>query len=373
MAAIALPDVPGAASRLAASLLRAKEHIRDFVANQQHRIRQFTVAAQYFGTFMRTLFQFFIIIVLARMVVGFFSKPLEFIMLGMACIFLAVTYVIYYIFLIPPFSIIVFAIWFLLFDIIPLLLYVVVQAVLFALGSLIMGIMALINHTSKEGILNKMLMCHNSVAAWYKVPNYHLRNMKTRGVFCSRECFPGYYPSTTGSVCVRQPYYQPSYCPQAQVMRMYMDNKKDILYAFNDYNTTTNFKYLGKNPEQREKLMKKYYLEKLAFLNTCETNMKKYDAVPLTICSCLDILKTTHNMDDIMIARLKKVCNHAYCNSKTTLGFCAMSQVQKEEDQEIFWVKLIKIIIYIVVMIILIFMLFELLATSAGKSLLKKE
>jgi hypothetical protein len=233
--------------------------------------------------------------------------------------------------------------------------------------------MALINHTSKDGILNKMIMCHNSVAAWYKVPNFHLRNMKTRGVFCNRECLPGYYPSTTGSICVRQPYYQPSYCPQAQVMRMYMDKKRDLLYAFNDYNTTTNLKYLGKNPKQREKLLKKYYLEKLAFLNTCEMNMKKYNHVPLTICSCLDILKKTNNLDDNMIARLKRVCNQAYCNSKTTFGFCAMSRVQKEEDQEIFWVKMIKIVIYIIVMIILVFMLFELLATSAGKSLIKKE
>ena len=43
-----------------------------------------------FDNFMRTIFQFFVIIVIARMIVGFFSKPLEFIMLGMACVFLSV-------------------------------------------------------------------------------------------------------------------------------------------------------------------------------------------------------------------------------------------------------------------------------------------
>jgi len=330
----------------------------EFLARYAAARAKFMWAVLAFANFMRTLFQFFVIIILARIIVGFFSKPLEFIMLGMACIFLSVIYVIYYIFYIPPFIWIPFLIWFILFDLLPWVVYCVVMIVLFVVITLFILILAFINAVT-GGSLKSLVLCQNHVASWYKTPNFHLTNKNERGFMCSRQCFTGYAPDVTGMYCIKIPKGSPSYCPQAEAMRMYTTNRNDKKYYYKDYEIMGNMKYMTSSPQYRETLLKDHYLKKMEFLDKCGKSMSKYN-MPLNICSSLDTIEKNkvNGIDKKTIERLKKVCQQAYCNSKTNYPFCAQLASGDDDEEGLFWKKVCRILISIaVLMFIIIFIL----------------
>jgi len=312
-----------------------------------------------FANFMRALFQFFALIILARIIIGFFSKPLEFIMLGISCLILSVVYVIYYIFYIPPFIWVPFLIWFTLFDVLPWLVYCVVMMVLFIVISLFCLVLGFIN-VCTGGAIKSLVLCQNHVASWYKTPNFHLTNKFERGIFCSRKCYTGYAPDVTGMYCIKIPKGNPSYCPQAEAMRMYTTNRNDNIYYYKDYVTKGNMKYMTSSPDVREGLLKDHYLRKRDFLEKCDKSMSTYNYMPLSICASLDTIEknNVNGIDKKTIDRLKKVCQQAYCNSKTNFPFCAQLASGDDDDASAFWKKLMKILISIAVfMFIIIFIL----------------
>lgn len=339
------------------------QNIKDFVERKRQwvidKIDRFKILsitlsrwAFMFANFMRAFFQFFVIIVLARIVVGFFSKPLEFIMLGLACIILSILYVIYYIFYIQVFIWIPFSIWFIIFDITPLVLFTIIMMALFLVITLFCMILGIINWMTK-GSLKSLVLCENHVAAWYKTPNYHLTNKYERGFFCSRQCFTGYYPDSSGMSCVKVSRGVPSYCPQAEVMRMYTSNTSDKIYAFKDYQVNGNLKYLASTPVNREKLLKNYYLKKRDFLEKCEKPMKEFDYMSLGLCSSIDVID--HNgIDPKVINNMKIACAQAFCNSKKNYPFCSLLSGTGEEDPGEFWTKVMKILVLIITFMIII-------------------
>ena len=302
-----------------------------------------------FTTFMKTMFIFFSIVILVRMIIGFFSKPLEFIMLGVACMFLSIAYVIYFLLSIPNFTIFIpFGVWFLLFDIVPFIVYVIIMGALFLIITLFCFLLWFVNLCT-GGALNSLVLCQNSTAAWYKTPNYHLGNRYERGFFCSRECFPGYYPDDTGMFCVKNAsILTPSYCPQAEAMRLFIGKRNDINYVYKDYQTIGNLKYLAKSPEQREKLIKDHFMKKMNFLDKCNKSMKRFDHMPLNICSSLD---TMTDVDPVTVKKLRQVCSQAFCNSKTNYGFCPQLEGAGGGDDSDFWKKAIHMTIMVMVFV----------------------
>lgn len=323
-----------------------QEWVQDKIQKNAHHIQTMSRMAFMFANFMRALFQFFAVIVFFRMLIGFFSKPLEFIMLGFACIFLAVFYVIYYIFSIPPFIWVPFIIWFTIFDIIPLVVYVVVMLALFIVITLFCIVLGIINWATR-GALKNLVLCQNSVAAWYKTPNFHLSNRYERGVFCSRECFPGYYPDNSGMYCIKVPNGAPSYCPQAEVMRMYTGKHNDRKYYFKDFQTNGNIKYLMKSPAEREEMLKEHYLNKRDFLEKCERSMTNYNYMPLSLCANLDTMDK-NNIDAKTLNKMKKVCSQAFCNAKVNYPFCSVLAGGSDDDESDFWKRVMKVLIMVI-------------------------
>ena len=329
-----------------------------FLKENADRLLALQTAIFQFASFMRAMFQFFIIIILARIVVGFFSKPLEFIMLGISMVFLSVIYVIYYIFYIPPFIWVPFLIWFTLFDLLPWLIYVVVMMVLFLVITLFILILAFINACT-GGSLKSLVLCQNHVASWYKTPNYHLTNKYERGFLCSRQCYTGYAPDPTGMYCIKIPKGSPSYCPQSEVMRMYTTNRNDHKYYYKDYNIRGNMKYMTSSPMEREMLLKDHYLKKRDFMDKCENSLGGY-TIPLNICSSLDTIEANkvNGIDKKTIEKMKKVCQQAYCNSKSNYPFCSQLSGGDDEEEGAFFKKVCRILISIAVfMFIIIFIL----------------
>lgn len=344
-------------------------HKQEWIANKidqnRWRIQKVVQWGFMFANFMRMAFQFFSLIILARMIIGFFSKPLEFIMLGFACIFLAVFFVIYYIFSIPPFIFVPYLIWFILFDLIPLVVYTTVMLALFVVITLFCIILGIINWATK-GALKNLVLCQNHVAGWYKTPNFHLTNKYERGFFCNRQCYTGYYPDVTGMFCVRVPKGSPSYCPQAEAMRIYTGNRNDSLYYFKDYQTMGNMKYLTRSPEAREQLLKDHYLRKREFLEKCAKSMKEYNYMPLSLCSSIDVMEK-NNMDKKALNRLKLVCSQAFCNSKTNYPFCSLLTGSGDEDDSDFWKRVMQILILIITFMIVVTFTISYMAGVTGQ------
>jgi hypothetical protein len=347
------------------------QKIKDFVTKQQHHIQNFVnknknhfqkiaQGAFMFANFMRTMFQFFPIIILARIIVGLFQRPMEYIMMGISIIILSIVYVIYYIFSIKPLIFIPYAIWFVIFFVFPFVLYTIILIALFIVLAIFCLILALINWITR-GALRNMILCQNGPYAWYKIPNYHMKNKYERSLFCSKPCISGYYPDAPGISCIKNPKGQPSFCPYPEIMRLYTTNKNDFNYYYKDYITSGNLNYLSSSPEKRERLLKDYYMNKINFINQCDENFKNYKYIPLSICSSLDAMSnkdfqnyssTGNAIDSVTLNKLKTICSQGFCNSKNNYPFCSFNNYEKEKDKS--RVKdIIKMIIYIILFVII--------------------
>jgi hypothetical protein len=67
--------------------------------------------------------------------------------------------------------------------------------------------------------------------------------------------FTGYAPDVTGMFCIKIPQGNPSYCPQAEAMRMYTSSRNDLTYY---YKIILQLEYVNitSSPSVRERLIK---------------------------------------------------------------------------------------------------------------------
>lgn len=335
-------------------ITQQQRHIQNFVNKNKNHFQKIAQGAFMFSNAMRTLFQFFPIIILARIIVGLFQRPFDYIMMGVSMIMLSVMYVIYYIFSLYPLIYIPYLVWFLIFFIMPFIVYSIVILCIYIIILIFCCVIALINWGTL-GSLRNLILCQNGPYAWYKTPNYQYNNKFNRGIFCSKPCMAGYMPDANGFSCVRKSYAQPNFCPYPEILRLYTTNKSDLDFYYKDYNIVGNFNYLSANPEKRERLLKDHYIGKLNYINNCDEKITKlnngYKYIPLNICSSLDVLKDT--MDPATINKLKIVCNQGFCNNKNNYPFCSYNNYKLYEQSS--RIKdIITVIIYILVFIIII-------------------
>lgn len=288
--------------------------------------------------------KFFPIIVLVSMVIAFFTRPMEFLMLTFGLVFVVILYILYSILNLPPFIYLVAAIWFIIMDIIPLLIYCAIFTALLIIIFLICLILTGLN-VMTGGALKDIVLCDNSPGSWYKTANYHLGNKWERGIFCTRPCFSRYTPDTTGISCNKLPKGYPPYCPQAEIMRIYSTKKADSNYKFENYNDKGNVYYMSKEPLKREEMLKKHYLHKRDFMNVCNKEMSNYNTIALNICASVDSL----DLQPKDKLRLKQVCQQAYCTAEKNYPFCSKISELKEDDKNAIIKKVIKIMVIMII------------------------
>ena len=324
--------------------------IAEFSKTMMQKISEAAMRAKDFAISMKTAAQFFPMITLVLIVLAFFAAPMKFLLLIFGLIVVTILYVIYAVLNLPPFIYIVAAIWFLIMDIVPLILFCIIYGGILFLIFIGCLILAGLNFISKNG-LKDVVLCDNSPGSWYKVANSHLGNKWERGIFCSRPCFSIYAPDTTGTNCVRIPNGYPPYCPQAEIMRIYSSKKADSKYKFENYNDKGNLAYMGKTPMEREFMLKNYYLRKRNFMNICNKEMADYNNIALNICASVDSIKDLQPKDK---ERLKQVCQQAFCTSDKNYPFCAKISELKEDDQNALIKKIITILVIIIVFCLVI-------------------
>ncbi len=325
---------------------------------------------QYTVTAIRLTIQlsaiFFVVAIVFRMVIGFFQSPLEYIMLGIACITLSIIYVLYYIIGIWPFRVIPLLLYLVVVLIIPVFIYTCVILAIFALIAIIAIILALINHIYAKATrksLTRLLLCQNSPLSWYTTPNYHLSNANSRSLFCTRPCRKGYEPDSTGGYCKKLERGVPSFCPQAQTFRIYNGLKTQGPVLFDKYPTMKRIKYMTSDESKRKDILIKYYLKQNEFLSKCKTYLqdttnfnKNYDGITLQLCSNIDAL----NVDAKNKSKLGATCKQAFCNTRSNYTFCQYIDTVESEESE-FWIMFIKLVIKLVLYFIIMAFIFIIL------------
>jgi hypothetical protein len=327
------------------------QKVQDDVKNFVQRIIEHVTKVIQFTKSMITVAKFFPIITLVLMALSFLGRPMEFLLLTFGLIFVTMIYIAYSILniliVIPMF------VWFVIMDIIPLIIYLIVYGSLFVLITLICLILTIIN-TIMWGSLKDIVLCQNMPTDWYKTPNFHLGNKWDRGVFCKRPCYSRYSPDSTGTMCQRIPKGYPPFCPQAEIMRIYTNKKADRKYRYDDFRENSNVKYLSKKPEEREAMLRDYYLRKREFKEVCKSKMEPYDTLTLNICASADsLLQNGHLTSKKEVQRLQQVCSQAFCTAERNYPFCNKISALNNEDDNAELKKVIKITIALVVFCII--------------------
>ena len=267
-------------------------------------------------------------------VITFFRHPLEFITRVLCAIVISIIFVFYIILTIPPFSWIAFIVWFFVRHVLVLLGFTIVSVVIFCIVALIFGLIALINAMS-GGKLNQIALCQTSPLAWYTIPNYQYGNKFERGFFCSQPCTAGYAPDElTGSYCNKIPLAQPSYCPQAEIMRLLLKQARiGERHVFANYIMTP--AHLMRPPKEKEADYIKHFEAMQLYLSKCNQKLGSFNGIAVDICSSLDAIKALkmNFLSDSAIEKLKEVCKQGFCNSKSRYVFCGSFSDSAPEAQ----------------------------------------
>jgi len=295
-----------------------------------------------------------------RTIVGIFTRPLEFIMMIIGGIIISIMFVIYKILTVQPLIWLPFIVWFIFMKVVVLILYTLVLGGVVLIISIVLLVLAVVNSMTK-GALNKLVLCQNSPSSWYQTPNFHLGNKFERSLFCKTTCGVGYTPDElTGEFCTAVKSGQPSFCPQAEVMRIFTSfNRKDRTHVYANYNPLTNPMFNFLSPQEKETEYKNYFMQKQKFLNTCKNTLGNYDPMILDICSYLDMLKTTkHNrLSATDIQKLEEVCQQGFCNSKSRYFFCGKFDESKHVEKSTKSALVKNIVLLMILALVFMFML----------------
>lgn len=299
--------------------------------------------------------RFYPLIMVALIILAFFGQPLEYIMLFISGIIVSILWVFVYILGLPIVNIIPYTLYFIAVYFVPLMAYTIILLIVFVLISLLCGILAAIN-VATGGSLNSWLICDNSPTSWYTTSSYHLDNQYRRSFFCVKPCAARYEPDGDSN-CRRVDSSQPSFCPQAEIMRIYSGNTNDLVPYFLDYNTS-NPSFILKTPKERKELLKDHYIKKTTFLNKCNEPMKPYNNISLNICANLDHFEKNKTLNKVYLEKMRNTCKQAFCNSDTNYPFCSVKVNSASNDTSIIIKQIIKIIALTIVFVILILFIF---------------
>lgn len=331
-----------------------KDDIRRMNNNIQHKIERLADLTKWIATFTKTasmMARFYPIIVVALIILAFFGKPLEYIMLFIAALIVSILWVFVYILGLPVVRVIPYIPYNIVFYLAPYLLYTIIILSIFLVVSLFCLVLAAINKISGNK-LQSMILCQNSPESWFELPNYHLDNIYRRSFFCVKPCASRYEPD--GDSCKKMYKYQPAYCPPAEIMRVYTGlNRNDRVTHFKEFNQY-DVRYLMKSPQDREKMLRDHYLKQVRHLDKCEEPMKPYKDITLNICANLDYMEKNKQLSQEQINKMRAVCYQGYCNSNTNYPFCAKKAASSDADMTQLIKQLCKILAIVIIFVILI-------------------
>ncbi len=303
---------------------------------------------------------------LITIVTTLLKHPLEFITRVLCAIIVSIIFVLYVITTIPPFSWLAFVVWFIIRYVLVLLGFTIVSMAVFCIVALLFLFLAVINAMSGNK-LNRLTLCQTSPMAWFTIPNFQDGNKYERGFFCSTPCAAGYSPDEiTGSFCNRVPLAQPSFCPQAEIMRLLL--KKTRIGERHVYaNFIPTPSHFTKTPREKEEDYIKHFDGMQKFFNKCTQRMGAFNNIALDICGSLDAIKELkiNLLEESTIKKLKQVCKQGFCNSRSRHVFCSsFADTPPEKERSEVMKTLIYLITAFILFVFLLLMTYKLVSAS---------
>lgn len=273
---------------------------------------------------------FGIIIDIAQALVELITDPLGSLFKIFGYIFGAIITMIltllYIVWSIPPFHFIAFGIYFFVFKI----LFTIVISLFYVTIFLCICIIAVplwVIDLLSGGLLRKITRCENTPFAWYQSPNYSEGNVYERQLFCKLPCHSHFKPHSL--FCKRQDIREPTFCPQAQIYRIYKGLQTPSPLMMDKYNPDPTF--FTKDADARNKIIKNFFTSKQRFLNKCTKAHGQEDEVVKGICANFDM----HKLSTSDTAKIKALCKQVYCESNPKEGFCYKFEDAKKEQMDL--------------------------------------
>jgi hypothetical protein len=334
--------------------------MKDFAIRRAEFMTKMAAWTIRFKKFMAMVAKFMPIIKVMLIIIMIFTNFLQYVIMLIAALFIGLLLVIFKILSVPGIIYIPAALYWFIADFIPFLVYFIVYMVILVFITVICALLAAGNKLF-GGIFENLIHCENGPASWYQTVNWHFNNKFNRGLFCSKPCRPGYRPDITESFCEKNDKKAADFCPQAQVMRIWSGyNRSDSKFAYRDFDDNSNMKYRMKMPEDRERMIKDFFLKRKKFFEACEDKMTQYDHVTLGICSNLDVIEKNglYGLKKPEIAKLQKVCNQAFCTPGKSYPFCSALANTSKVDDDILLKLLVKfgigLVVFVVVFVTLV-------------------
>jgi ribosome-binding factor A len=268
--------------------------------------------------------QFFLsILEVAMKLAELIANPLDMLFFLFKMIFgLAIGLVLvllYALFSIPPFTYIIYGIYFFIFKIVVLAVlscfYIVLFAAFAIIGVILWVLDLILGGFSSQSIISKSMRCENLPDVWYTRANVIHDNHYTRAFVCQAPCSSRFTP--TGLVCRSMDTNQPSYCPQAQVYRIYKGLNIEEPHSMGEFKPS--LKFYSKTRQEKEDEISSFFLKRQEFFSKCSEYNDQYDYVIKTICSNPDYVKIKNEKDR---DKLKRLCKQIYCYGNPKEEFC---------------------------------------------------
>jgi hypothetical protein len=297
------------------------------------------------------------------------SRPLEMITYLIKMIFGLfiglILIIIYLLFSIPPLIYIIYGIYFFIFNIVMMSIFSMFWIGLFALFSILGCIiwtvdlmLSSITGFKSHSFLVWFVRCENLPDIWYTRANFVDGNRYARGFLCQSPCSSRFLPN--GMYCKRMDEQKPSYCPQAQVYRIYRGlSLKPEPMDMGEFKPSVNF-YIKSKADKEEEL-REFFQKRQAYLTKCSRANEPYENLIKGICGNFDTVKIK---DKNLRKELATLCNQIYCQGEPKEEFCYkfkskiddLKIAQKKLSQEDIIKRVLNLSVLIIVAIIIILM-----------------
>jgi hypothetical protein len=235
--------------------------------------------------------------------------------------------VLYIIYSVPGiYHVIVFSSYFFWTRIVSLILIATIYMAIFAgiaLVTLALSIIDVISSilmstttsTSTAGIISYLTRCENPIDNWYNQPNYVFDNINQRFIIAQTTCASRYKPNSF--FCQRQHDTEPSYCPQAQIFRIYLGLPVYDPWIIDKYEPGRSF--YQSSPSDREKMLRDYFQRRQKFLQTCHDKTEPYRHIVRSICANYDKVNLAREDQRTMLPQL---CKQVFCQGGFPEPYC---------------------------------------------------
>lgn len=269
----------------------------------------------------------------------------------------------------PPFIFIVYGIYYVIFVIVAFVvgaLFNVLMFTLFCLLALPLWILDLLLSAftmyKQHSFIMNMGRCENLPDMWYKRSNFVEKSQYSRSLFCLHPCSTRFEPN--GVFCSKMNSRKPSFCPQAQIYRMYRgDPITPNPSIMNMY--SKDLKFIAKSKEEREHDVRQYFYDKQDFLQKCSKVNQPYDNIVKTVCENYNVINSVSgkSLSETERKQLKGFCKQVYCQGQPKEDFCYKYNDDQKDENDIQVMntddilrRIMKLFVLIVISVIVILM-----------------